>query len=186
MKKVLQITDKAWLQSIMESRHISDKTMMNIGVPKRYLSIEDRNPVENAFENYALVSQRGSRTKAKELLTDHIFEALSTCIPGTKILAITFDELTAALSPYRSKEEKYTMLYRQLLVCDMLFIYDFAMFHIKDWELKFIGNYLQNRYNNDQHFSLASENIDPSTIEKNIGSVIWEVVKSHCVCRKFQ
>ena len=179
-QKQLEISGE-WLAKVQSTRHITQDSLNEAGVPLRYQDLENRKDRDNPFTNILLVSNRESKEKAKEVLTDFIFAGMNSCKPGTRIKVTTFHDMIQHLNPY--DKNKYAKERQLLYNADALYVYDFGIYHLKDWERSLVGNFLMSRYNNMEHIGLATENIEHSHIAKHVGPVIWGLIIEYCICR---
>ena len=179
-QKELEITDKDWLEKVQAQRHITQEALNAIGVPLRYQDLDDRKDRKDPFTNILLVSMKDVGEHAKDILTDYVFAAMNNCMPGTSIVAITFQDLCHTLAPFNRDEQAKHRLY----AADAVYIYDFGIFHLKDWEITVVGTFIMDRYNSLKHIALATENMEYGHIAKHVGPVIWQMVTDYCICRK--
>ena len=179
----LAILDIAWLKHIQEARQISEETLRGIGVPERYADMDARVDRDAPFRNVVLVSGGDSKSKAKDVLTDYIVAGLDNCQPGVSFYATTFLDLVTTLTAHKT-EKAHRQQRVNLYTCDCLFIYDFGMYHLRDWEMKEVAALVMSRYNSLQHISMAAEDISPALVAKHVGPATWGVLKRYCDCRE--
>ena len=91
---------------------------------------------------------------------------------------LTMQQLIDTLSPYNIDKNAAAKLF----TTDSIFIYDFGMFYLKNWEQKIVGNFMLHRYNNLMHIAVASDNITQGRIKENVGSTIYDVLTEYCNC----
>lgn len=179
--EILEVTNAEWLASISETRHVNASMLEDVGVPLRYLDLEEMTDREQPFTPYFIVSPKDSNVKAKRVLTDYIWAGANTIVPGGHIGVMTMQQLVDVLSPYNDDKRAAKKLQTQV---DAVFVYDFGMFTLKNWEQKLIGDFLLDRYNNLKHIAVASENITLGRIKENVGSTIFDILTEYCVCKE--
>jgi hypothetical protein len=171
----MEITDKDWLSSVQDARHLTIKHLENVGVPIRYLDIDNREERKCPFENRLLLSK--DQDKAKEILTDYIWCGLDICVPGSTILAIGFSELCDILTDYSDRTSG-----KALYKADALFVYDFGLFHLKDFQRTAIMKLFIYRYNNAKHIAMGVGGITIVNLVKHIGDVLFQSISNYCKC----
>ena len=172
-----------WLERVQSTRHITEETLKDVGVPLRYCDIEARKERNNPFTNVLLLSKEGCKKQqqAKEVMVDFVFAAMNNSLPGVSILVISFSELCRALTD-RSHLPHVKELKDKAHRIDCLFIYDFGLFFLRDWEMTAVGHLFMHRYNSMKHIALSTENMNQHHISKHVGPVVWQVATSYCSC----
>ncbi len=176
-KKQLEVTDSKWLDSLKHSRHLTERSMQEVGIPARYNNLKDRSERCDPFINRFLYSD--TIDTAKNVLTDYILRAMYRKVPGVSIKAVGFSELCDALVDYRNKEMK-DIYYK----VDSLFIYDFGFFFLKDFQKAAFMTLYAHRHNNNKHMSMAVGGIPKNSLTKNLGTMIFTVVSKEFICEE--
>jgi hypothetical protein len=183
MTSKLQVLDIVWLRHIQEARQISEQTLRSIGVPERYVDMDARTDRDNPFTNIVLLSDKQAKGKAKALLTDYIVAGLDTCQPGTSFCAITYADMVSCLTAYKTEREP-KKLRQKLYACNALYVYDFGIYPLREWESKEVCALFMSRWNSLQHIALAAEDITPNIVSKHVGTATWGILKRYCICRE--